>query len=195
MMNKNQKIALAVSILIPIVVLLVVLFLVIAPIGKANPTTDFIYSMGPFDTGNGNVNFQVKDNKLVVIETKYATDPNFGAPKRLVDGKEVLSTIPEIFYHDVIKNESHKITLDEAKILTLDASLKSEDGYKVERIYGRGGSVWPIPSPYYDSRGYSGNGEVYLTKDSLSKEMEVKQPSNTGGYYYQDFSFIAWVTK
>jgi len=124
--------------------------------------------------------YSVSDTKLVVntINSIQDTDKD-GTPD--VDENYVT----RIFLHDTETNESREISLEEAKLLTLNSLITSPDGITVSSSYSRGADFFLI----FD--GGSSYG-IYLTKGKSKSKLQLI--NNDDRYYYRDnFYFLGWV--
>jgi len=87
--------------------------------------------------------------------------------------------------HDTLKNESREITIEEAKLLTLNNLLTSPDGATISNNYNSGSDLF-IFGGSRSSYGYflsKGNGKLKLNLIN----------SNDRYYYQNNFKFIGWV--
>ena len=94
-----------------------------------------------------------------------------------------------IFLHDTKKNESREISIDEAKMLTLNNLLTSPDGVTVSSSYSYtgGGDFFFL----FGGGGHSSYGS-YLMKGKSKSRLNLI--NDTDQYYYQNnFQFVGWV--
>ena len=126
--------------------------------------------------------YLVIDNKLVVnpVDTTQDSDKN-GVP----DFNEKYTD--RIFLHDTKKNESREITLEEARVITLNSLLTSPDGVTVSSHYDRNGGDF-----FFIFGGGSSSYGYYLTKGKSRSKINLI--NSTDQYYYQNnFQFVGWV--
>lgn len=128
--------------------------------------------------------YSVVNNKLVEYPVDLTIDSNKdGVPD--FNGKYTA----RIFLHDTKKNESREITLEEAKLLTLNNLLTSPDGVTVlsNYSYSGGGDFF-----FLFGGGGRENYGYYLTKGKSKSKLNLI--NNSDRYYYQNnFQFLGWV--
>jgi len=132
------------------------------------PAIDFLYLTGREDPY---AQFSVKDGRLVQLES---TRPQSQAPPQNFEA--------HFFVHEVSENRNREVSLEEAKRLLLDPSLRSPDGFTVE-MGRRGGWFIFDFRPDYSSR--------YLVKDTYSEKINVVNDGSR--HYYYGFRFLGWI--
>ena len=190
-LKKNFAIVFAFS--LPILLIIIVALSSYIPSAFLKTKYNFIYTA--CDTGT-NYNsypyycntylqkrYTVMDGKLVVQHVDLDKDLNIDKARiPEFDGKYTA----RIFLHDTAKNESREITLEEARLLTMNGLLTSPDGVTVSSNYNRGGGEF---FPFFG--GTSSYG-YYLTKGKSKKKLDLI--NTTDQYYYQNnFQFLGWV--
>lgn len=186
----RKNFALVLAFALPTALIFVVALSTYLPSVFLKTSYDFIYSSCTDGTNyyypyNCNQYLQkryaVENGKLTVNQVDLTQDNDKdGTP----DFKETYAG--RIFYHDTAKNESHEITVEEARALTLNGLLTSPDGVTVSGHYGNSGGDFPFMFGGGSSYGY------FLTKGRSRSKINLI--NNTDRYYYQDnFRFIGWV--
>lgn len=129
--------------------------------------------------------YSIKEGKLIINPVDLTIDSNKdGRP----DFTEKNAEAARIFLHDTKKNESREISLEEAKVLTLNSLLTSPDGVTVSSnsSYGGGGDFLFLFGGGRSSYGY------YLMKGKGKSKLNLINDSDQ--YYYQNnFQFLGWV--
>ena len=168
MEEKKKNVPLIVALSIPVLMIVLIAISIYVPALFIKPTMNFVYSVGG-DHCYPN-KYSVKNGKIVENEIKQPETNN--ACRSYSNYREA-----RLFYYDVKRTTSREITLAEAATLTVDAAIKSQDGFEVvsgnysSDIFFSGGS-------YYDK---------YLKKGAYSRRL------NVGSTSYYDFKFIGWV--
>ena len=147
--------------------------------------TDDSYNYYPYYCNNYlQKRYSVVNSKLIESSVDLTVDSNKdGIPD--FNGKY----ISRIFLHDTKKNESREITLEEARLLTLNNLLTSPDGVTVSSnySYNGGGDFFFL----FGGGGRSSYG-YYLTKGKSKSKLNLINSSDQ--YYYQNnFQFLGWV--
>lgn len=170
---KKENIPLMVGISIPILMIIFVAISIYLPSLFVQPKTDFLYSTGG-DYYSQDI-YSVQNGKLIVQEISYPKE--YYRPKRN----------PRLFIHDVVKNESREISLEEAKKLNLNSNNKSPDGFEV--VYGRNHhDIFPLF--FYGDTDYNTR---YIQKGGRSKRLNLQTDGER--YYSYYFKFIGWIIK
>lgn len=172
--DKKQNLSLIIGLSIPLAMILFIAMAINGPrwFNTVPPAKyDFLYMSGQ---RNPYAIYLVVDGHLSLRE------------EELPQGRDPVTTEPvHFFVHDVIENASREISIDEAKELALDGSLRSPDGFTVETARRRGWFIFGY-SRDYNSR--------YLIKDSFGEKLDLE--SSSGAYnYYWNFQFLGWVMK
>ena len=89
---------------------------------------------------------------------------------------------PKIFIHDVKRNKTREIFIEEARRLNLNNQRKSPDGFEV--AYGSG---------FYESPFFSGQEGQYLKKQNYAQKLNIDQKGISNRDVYRDFRFLGWI--
>lgn len=127
------------------------------------PNADFLYFIGDDYSCSGQ--YQVQDKKVVKNETSCKK--------------------ADLYLHDSDKNESIKLSDDQARQYKLNPSPKSKDGFEIVRGSSSGG---------FPFGGYSDNYKNYYLKGKgLSKKLNVNYYDSS--YRVDYFNFLGWVEE
>lgn len=185
----KQNLALVLAFALPVVLIVAVALGRYLPSLFVSTSYNFIYTACADTTNYYYYNceqylqqrYLVENGKLVTRTVNLKQDNNKdGQPdfNETYDGR--------IFLHDTKKNESREITLEEAKLLTLNNLLTSPDGITVSSHYDSNRSDFIFFGGGSSSFGY------YLTKGNSRSKLHLI--NNDDRYYYQNnFQFIGWV--
>ncbi len=163
----RKHLPLIIGLAIPAAMVLLVAASIVVPGLLVKPQHDFLYlTSADYAT---NWDLAVEEGTLVNVRQKngFSTD---GSP------------VPVLYVHDMTTNESRRVTVEEAKKLTLDPSQISPDGFELVQGGSRGGFLF-----------YSGNADYnaqYLRGHGVSKRMNVK---TEGQRSYGSIRFIGWI--
>ncbi|MBI4121162.1 MAG: hypothetical protein HY457_02830 [Parcubacteria group bacterium] len=185
----KQNFALVLAFALPLALIIVVALGAYLPSLFLSTDYNFIYSTctgGP-DYRPINCQHYLQKPVMEVVEgglVVHEIDPGQDFDKNgVLDIKENYTA--RIFLHDTEKNESREITLEEAKMLTLNGLLTSPDGVSVSSDYSRGPEFFPF---------FGGNSSYgyYLVKGKSKSKLNLINDNDR--YYYQNnFQFIGWV--
>ncbi len=164
--KRNRALWLAVA--IPVGMIVAVALSIYVPRLFVHPATDFVYVVG--DThqfGVDGSDYRVVDGRL----TEAPLSP---------DGP---STRGRLYRYDVRANRVQALTLDQARLLTLDPNLASPDGFRVSYADGSGNGLFPFGD---------GNDRpaVYLDGRSVRLRLDI---AVSRSYEPDGFRFLAWV--
>lgn len=196
-MTKGQKMSLWIGIAIPILMVIVISLAVFIPRISTKPTDDFLYTVYDQYEYSRNVWYEVEDSRIVLKERKKVPNTNTSSTytytryEEYTDGvldKEE-STPPDLYVYDSENDTSRKITLDEARKLTLKDATESPNGFSIRRGSYGGGDIFPI---YYDSGSYY---DLYLVKNTYSKEIHPEVPSDSIDRYTRYFENVGWIIE
>lgn len=136
----------------------------------------------PYDCVNYyNSYFSVENGKLIVNPIDPKEDRN---GNNIKDAEENYNF--RVFLHDTEKNISREISLEEAKLLTLDPLLTSADGVSVSSGYHNRGSDFFF---FFDSG--SSQYAHYLTKGNHRQKLNLIDVYQD--YYQRNIKFLGWV--
>lgn len=156
---------------IPAGIIFLVVLVLVVPSLFAKPQYDFIYSSCPGYECAG------------IVVGKDGLDRTNGWSS-FESGTREGRPDPDLYYYNIRKNASKKISFAEADTYTLDSSNISPEGYSLARGNGSDGGflLW----------GYDSDDQWYIKKSSLQKK-----PLNVeSGYRYSSsLTLIGWVEK
>lgn len=168
--DKKQRVAAIIGVLIPIIFIVIVAVIAYVPSQFINPKHDFLYTK---DYSSNNY-YEIRAKHLVEVPVLTEYDDN-----NYRDSYNYRQKVPTIYRYDVASDTTESITFEEARQLTLSSSAKSPDGYKLEEATGSGGFL------FWSS--YSGSdGDPYLQKGLASKKLSLPGDS-------YDFELIGWI--
>lgn len=195
----ERNIALIVGIAIPVLMVLIIAGVVYVPRWfhfTPPPQRDFIYAVGgevmypsypgmyapPYPAG---VSRGVWPQYVYQVVGGKLTRRDAGTPPPEYGKMTVTETEPLFYVHHVATNKSEQVLFADAEKFTLDPSMKSPDGFVIERGGSGDGGMFPF---FYDgNRGYNAQ---YIRKDYFSEKLDLNLPSNDYGEF-----FLAWVIK
>jgi len=170
-MKKNLSLIL--GILIPVLMIVFVAVSIYLPGIFIKPQYDFIYtSGGDYLTRDSYV---VETGRVVKKEVQYP-EKNFG-----VKGEA------KLYFHNVAKNFSREISLEEAERYYLSSAKLSPDGFSVDK----GESDYSIFSMFF-SRGGGYYGDRYIHGRGISRRLNLHTEEQ---YYYRGMRFLGWVLE
>jgi len=168
-MFKKRNPSLIIGFSLPLVMIIVVAISIYIPQMFLHPKYNFLYST---DTDYTGVQIYTVANQH--LSEQFPTDvQTTPAPS------------PQLFVHNVTTNESKAITNDEAKKLTLDPSIESPDGYRLQEGNSNSGFF-----PFFGGGSYESS--QYLVGHNASKRLNLKY--YTARYYYP-VHFIGWIIQ
>lgn len=171
-MVNQQKVALLIALAAPTLLVVLVLGSIFIPQLFVSSKVGFLYFTGDDYSCSGQY---VVENKKVA----KGVDP-FGDNTSSSYCKKA-----DIYLHDSDKNESVKLSFEQAGQYVLDSNLKSKDGFEVVRGSSSGG---------FPFGGYSDNYKNYYFKGKgLSKKLNVNYYDS--GYRVDYFNFLGWVEE
>ena len=169
-MEVKKNIPLIIGLSIPILMILFVAGSIYLPGLFVHPKFNFLYSAG--GDYYSNHRYSVRNGELIENEVEY--------PKYYTQRDE-----PKLFIHDVIKNESTRISFEEAQHLSLNSNTNSPDGFEI--YCGRGSSGFFLI--FFDS--YQDCSSRFIKGHNTSKKLNVQLQ---GGSYY-NFQFLGWMIE
>ena len=131
------------------------------------PSINFIYTSAYTHPHR----LEVRKNKLEWTKGESANDHQADA----------YETPPKIYLHDVKKNKSREIDLDEAKNLLLDSSALAPDGYRIEQSRHHGFFLFD----------YNYSRDRFLVKGHATHKLNLEFENSS----YYNFRFLAWEIK
>ncbi len=173
-MKKNLP--LIIGIALPLVFVLIISLVIFLPSLSVKPQYNFIYTTNDYYSYNQAYKntFAIENNHIVL------------QPVSIRAGETYVGTMPTLYLYDVKANNSHQISFDEAKNLTLDAGPSSPDGYTIKYQYNNEGIFELFGSNGNNDRGY------FVTKNNGAKKLTGFPATD---YYWSDGSlkFIGWI--
>jgi hypothetical protein len=135
--------------------------------------------------------YTVENGKISTLEDRTANIDNSNQEYSQT-GTSTLKKVTEspkyevrLFFHDTAKNESREITLEEAKLFTLNNLITSPDGVSITGSYNSGSDILVFGGGR-SSFGY------FLTKGNSKLKLNIIN-TNDRYYYQNNFKFIGWV--
>jgi len=186
----KKNITLVLAFALPIILIAVVALVAYVPSMFFNSNYNFIYAT----CGNENYYsykcdsylqklYSVVNGKLTVNQVALNIDLDHDGE---IDFDKNYST--HIFFHDVKKNVSREITLQEAQKFSLNGLITDPDGVNVSGQYDGGTDVFPF---------YNGHSSYnyYLEKNKSKKRLNLINSNERYSYYERNFYFIGWVVN
>ena len=172
-MDNRTNWSLAVAVSLPVLMVVVVALSIYVPSRFQPFNGQFLYAVqenGYYGVGTG----------LQVVQGKLRETPLTRPPYAV----NASTPTVQLYLHDIASNQSRDITLEQAKILTLDPGPRSASGLQIEFGTQMQGLVPFVifPSPDYSA--------VYAKGDRGSLKLNVRTKS---GAYFNQFQFIGWV--
>ena len=178
-MKTKRNISLIIGLAIPLVMIVLVAASIYLPgLFAPSPRFNFLYVLG--DDYYQGQQYVVEKGKLIKREVKY--------PEHYTPYYPYTPGVARLFVHDVVRNESREISFEDAQQLSLNANIKSPDGFEV--VYGSSGDgIFPLF--FFHDTDYS---TVYIKGHNASRKLNL-QAGTTGGYYYyyNRFRFLGWI--
>jgi hypothetical protein len=179
--ESKGRTALVIAILVPVLVIAALALAIYIPRQTSGTAYDFVYAMSA-----GADRVVVKDGKITMTvisrpepyETKYIDTET---------GQEVGRTPTTLYRYNVADDTSTEISIADAKLLTVNSSPVSPDGFSIVDSRG-GGGVFPF---FYDNDSY---GMKYLKSGLSTKKLNVTSYQSSP-YEYKSFVFVGWVTE
>lgn len=175
---KNNNISLIIGISIPILMIVFVGVSIYLPAMLTHPKCSFLYGTGS-DYYQLN-SYDVQNGKLLKNEVQYPATynlpnpaPSQGAPAKL-------------YVHDVEKNVSQEISLEDAQKLNLSSANISPDGFE----FFSGSHDYSIFSLFFSRDDYY--GAKYIRGHGISKRLNLQKESE---YWYHDVHFLGWIIR
>lgn len=173
----KKKLPLYLGIALPILMVLFIAASIYIPRARINPVNDFLYTTG----GNPYAGpyYTVEDNRVVLVEEE-ARDGLVPRPPEPRAGE------PELFLYNFETDKPRKVSLEEARALTLNTDPISPDGYEID--YGRRAEGL-FPFFFGSTRDYN---TVYVYGENAADKLNIRLPARTYGDY---FRFLGWVVE
>ena len=179
-MKTNRNISLIIGLAIPLLMIVLVAASIYLPsLFAPSPKFNFLYVTG--DDYYQAQQYVVEKGKLIKREVKYP-EPYATPYTPYTPG------VARLFVHDVVRNESREISFEDAQQLSLNANIKSPDGFEV--VYGSGsGGIFPLF--FFSDIDYNA---VYIKGHNASRKLNL-QVGTAGNYhyYYNRFRFLGWM--
>lgn len=188
-MDTKKNWPLIVSAALPILMIIFVAASIYLPGLFTHPNYNFLYTnetryCGGFSSG---ASYYYQVNNGIIQEYKN-TPVNQGrpAPPPYKSINPECARPPKLFVHDMTKNESREISLEQAKKLKLDNSIQSPDGFEITRGSGSSG--------LFGLFGESNYNKIFLKGHGTSTKLNLKTSGGLEEYNYS-FKFIGWIIK
>lgn len=170
-MKLKNNLPLVMAIAIPVLLMIFMMAIIYIPQQQIKPVYNFLYLAGG---EYWNQYPAIKDNRLVIPSP----------PASLVPDSYYSSRKSNYYIYQPAKDESRKITEEEAKQLKLLDQPVSPDGYSVGRNTDNTSfGILPLILGVTDS-----SKGIYLKNKQFKKRISVE-----AGLYNYDFRFIGWI--
>jgi hypothetical protein len=179
-MKKNLPLIVGIS--LPVVFIIVISIVIFVPSMFVNPQHNFLYTFNndayPYNQGYRNA--------YVVLNAHLASTPVPANPSASVTLQNTfVGDYPPLYLYDVKTGTSHLVTLEEARLYTLDPGPSSPDGYTVNYEYTNSG--------IFELFGSSGNDSGYFIEKGNSRK-KLSGLNATDRYAYSDnLKLLGWV--
>jgi|GEM_PF-1826405 len=117
----SEKFSLYIAIFLPIFAIILTVIILIPKTSGTSSVYDFVYISDTY-----NVGYFIELQNGHIVKQPLLDQNNRPIP---INGKATAK--PDIYHHDVVKNESRKLTFEEATKLTLTEGYISPGGYEV----------------------------------------------------------------
>ncbi|MEK7185056.1 MAG: hypothetical protein AAB726_00320 [Patescibacteria group bacterium] len=161
-MKKN--IPLIIAIALPVVLILAVLGTVLVPKFTMSPEYDFIYTDYYYQGGfynDFNYYYDMQDGFIV---KKDILPPPAGQEYLY---RNRVPRDPSLYFYDVKKDTSRKISYEEVRVLRLEPGPTSPDGFLIENIYSDNG-IFDLFGSNSDRNG------LFLVKNAYKKKLKIQ---------------------
>ncbi len=185
MADKSSKISLIIGLALPAIMVAIIAGLVFLPGKSLNPTTDFIYVVGPYPSYTTRSGDTVTQHDIMITNGKLAhTATSYNGRDGYIQYPDDRHTVPRFFIHRTQANTNEEIGIEALGKLMLSPDRKSPDGFTLtfgKQSYG----VFPF---FFNDN--TNRDHAYLSTNRASKEITLVSDTSIDYYAMQ---LVGWI--